>query len=128
MHLDRDVVAGGDFLARGLQVGLGAGDQDDVDTFGGEAFGAGEADAFGGAGDQRGPAAQVQVHGVLPGGWLVGEWVVWRGELRKPHGDRANRVATRRSESQIVQLQQCQSLAIAKFEVVTLVSLDLAER
>ena len=41
-------------------------DQDDVDTFLGQDFGRTTADALRCAGDQRGPAAQVQVHGFLP--------------------------------------------------------------
>ena len=62
VHLNGHVVAGGDPRPGGVEVGLGAGDEDDVDALGGEAFRAGDADALGCAGDECRAAAQVQVH------------------------------------------------------------------
>jgi hypothetical protein len=57
MGLDGDVVPSCDVLARDLQIGQGAGDKDEVDALGRQAFGGGASDTLRGAGDQGGSSA-----------------------------------------------------------------------
>ena len=59
---DADIVFAGDLGPRRFEIGRGARYQDDVASFLGQDFGAGPPDAFRGAGDQRLPPPQTQIH------------------------------------------------------------------
>ena len=62
MNRDGDIVPAANAVARAFEVGPGAGHEMQVAAFRREEFGAGETDAFRGAGNEHGLSGQTQVH------------------------------------------------------------------